>query len=298
MTRQALGKGLNALIPSSEPAKVESSTAGKRVIDVEISSIKRNPRQPRFHINDEKLSDLAESIKENGIIQPVIVRRFEDGYELIAGERRTLAAKKAGFELVPAIVYNVSNQESLEFALVENVQRDDLNPLELGKAYKMLMDEFDMTQEQVAEKVGKDRASIANYIRILGLPNKVKQMILDDKLSFGHARALLAINGEAEQSILASLAVKEDLSVRQCENLATSRSLKVKKHKVKKRSTASGTATDDYHLKSLEERLQHVLGTKVKISSKKKGGRIEIEYYTLDELDRILELFDIDPYEE
>ncbi len=298
MPRQALGKGLNALIPGPEQKSVEVPTSGKKVVDIEIDTIKRSPRQPRFHMDEDKLSDLAGSIKENGIIQPVIVRKVDDGYELIAGERRTLAAKKAGFDLVPAIVYNVSNQESLEFALIENVQRDDLNPLELGKAYKMLMDDFDLTQEQVAEKVSKDRASIANYVRILGLPEKVKQMILDGKLSFGHARALLSISDEAQQMILASLVVKEELSVRQCENLASSRTIGVKRQKSRKSSTPAQPVEVDHHLKSLEEKLQHVLGTKVKISPKKKGGSIEIEYYSLDELERILELFDIDPYEE
>ena len=296
MSRQALGRGLEALIPSAGYGDHELPSAGKKVLDIEVDQIKRNPRQPRTHVDEDSLASLAESIREKGIIQPIIVRKIDDGYELIAGERRTLAAKKAGFDLVPAIVYNVSNQESLEFALIENIQRDDLNPLELGKAYKMLMEDFSLTQEQVAEKVGKDRASIANYIRILGLPAKIRQMILEDKLSFGHARALTGLEQESEQMMLAALVVKEGLSVRQCENLASSRTIKAGRRK--RRKAAAEPATVDYQTKSLEEKLQHILGTKVRIRPKKKGGNIEIEYYTFEELDRILELFDIDPYGE
>jgi len=298
MPRQALGKGLNALIPSNNQEEIDATGTGKMVVDVSIDRIKRNPLQPRLHVDEEKLADLAESIKENGIIQPIIGRKVGEAYELIAGERRTLAAKKAGFDLVPAIVYNVSDQESLEFALVENVQRDDLNALELGQAYKMLMDEFSLTQDQVAEKVGKDRASVANYIRILGLPGKIKKMVLDGELSFGHARALLSIDDEVQKLMLATLVVKESLSVRQCENLTQSRSLRTRKRKSRKAAVQPGVDAPDYHIKSLEEQLQQVLGTKVKITPKKKGGSIEIEYYSLDELDRILELFDIERFEE
>lgn len=293
--RQALGRGLNALIPGSEQMPVETEPTSKRVVNIEINSIKRNPNQPRLSINEEKLTELSESIKEKGIIQPIIVRKTDDGYELIAGERRTLAARKAGFEMVPAIIYNVSNEESLEFALIENIQRDDLNPLELANAYQMLINEFNLTQEEVSAKVGKDRASVANYLRLLALPQRVKQLVSEGKLSFGHARALLSLEDEAEQVLLAGIAVKEDLSVRQCENLVMSRSLKGKRQKQRKLPGRKNAVEIDYDVNSLEEKLQSAIGTKVKITPKKKGGLIEIEYYSLDELERIIEFFEIEP---
>ena len=232
---------------------------------------------------EEKLIELSESIKEKGIIQPVIVRKIDDGYELIAGERRTRAAKKAGFDMVPAIIYNVTNEESLLFALIENIQREDFIPLELANAYQMLMNEFSLTQEEVAVRVGKDRASVANYLRLRSLPETVKEFIAGGRLSFGHAKALLMLAKPEEQEILAGLVVKEGLSVRECESIALKRTRKEKK----RRQKTTG-ATVDFDVASLEERLQHALRTKVKIRPRKKGGVIEIEYYTLDELDGIL----------
>jgi ParB family transcriptional regulator, chromosome partitioning protein len=295
MPRQALGKGLSALIPSSEQEPViEIEPTGKKVVKIEIASIRRNPHQPRMKINEEKLTELAESIKEKGIIQPIIVRKTDDGYELIAGERRTLAAKRAGFDMVPAIVYSISNEESLEFALIENIQRDDLNAMELANAYQMLMDEFNLTQEEVSTRVGKERASVANYLRLRALPEKVKQLILDGELSFGHARTLLTLNNAEEQIMLALLVVKEGLSVRECESLAMKQTNRGRSRKQKKNSGAD-TYELDYDIASLEQKLQERLGTKVKIRPKKKGGVIEIEYYTLDELDGILEALAIKP---
>ena len=287
-SRLALGRGLEALIPVSNHNTVETEPASKKIINIEINRIKQNPHQPRTKIDEESLAELTESIKEKGIIQPVIVRKVDDGYELIAGERRTRAAKKAGLDMVPAIIYNVGDEESLIFALIENIQRQDLNPLELANAYQMLMDEFNLTQEQVSARVGKERASVANYLRLRNLPQSVKQFISEGKLSFGHAKALMMLNKPEEQEILASLVVKEGLSVRECESLA----LKKAKNQKKRRpgSNTGQTTTIDFDIKDLEEKLQQTVGTKVRIRRRKRGGVIEIEYYTLDEFDGIMKL--------
>lgn len=291
-SRVALGRGLEALIPVSNHTTVETEPAGKKIINIEINRIKQNPHQPRTKIDEESLAELSESIKEKGIIQPVIVRKVDDGYELIAGERRTRAAKKAGFEMVPAIIYNVGDEESLIFALIENIQRQDLNPLELANAYQILMDEFNLTQEQVSARVGKERASVANYLRLRNLPESVKQLIAEGKLSFGHAKALMMLNKPEEQEILASIVVKEGLSVRECESLALKKAKNQKKRR--SRSNTGQTATIDFDIKDLEEKLQQTVGTKVRIRRRKKGGVIEIEYYTLDELDGIIRLLGLE----
>lgn len=291
MPRQALGRGLGALIPGPDQLAIEIEPTGKKIVNIEINSIRQNPYQPRTKIDEERLSELSESIKEKGIIQPVIVRKIDDGFELIAGERRTLAAKKAGFDMVPAIIYNIGNEESLEFALIENIQREDLNPLELSNAYQLLMEQFSLTQEQVSAKVGKERASVANYLRLRNLPEKIRQFISDGKISFGHAKALLMLSKPEEQEILASLVVKEGLSVRECESIALKQT---KREKNRKRKNTTQTSTVDFDIRDLEEKLQQAIGTKVKIRPKKRGGVIEIEYYTLDELDGIMRLIGLE----
>jgi len=284
MVRKALGKGLDALIPDMKPSvEVEE----KQVINLSITDIKRNRYQPRAIFDDQKLKELTESIKQNGIIQPIIVRRLKDGFELIAGERRVRAARKAGHTTVPALVIDAEEEDVLALALVENIQRDDLNPLEHARAFKLLTNEFKMTQEQIAEKIGKDRTTITNYLRILSLPKKVKDLIAMGKLSFGHARALLSLDNSKAQQIIATDVVKKALSVRECEKLVARK----KSSKAELKTAAKGK---DPYLLILENRLQQILGTRVKIVSRIKGGKIEIEYYSDDDLDRILIFFNLE----
>ena len=279
MARKALGKGLEALIGD---AGEFPEAVGREVLDLEIEQIKRSPLQPRTRFDAGRLDELARSIKERGVIQPVTVRRRVDGYELVAGERRVLAAKKAGFETVPALVIEANDEETLELALIENIQRDDLNPIEYARAYHEMVTRFELTQEQVAKRVGKDRASVANYLRLLSLPETVRDLIAEEKLSFGHARALLGTSTAAEQLRLARRIMAQGLSVREVEALVAG---------TKRRPTArrrSTTASKSVHVTELEARLRNVLKTKVTLVERGKGGRIQIDYHSLDELEYIL----------
>ncbi len=276
-TRQALGKGLGALIPE----KPSSEPEGKRVYHFcGIEEIKPNPHQPRKNFVDEQLKELVDSIREKGILQPLIVRRKSEGFELIAGERRWRAAQKAGMKEVPIIIKDVSESEMLELSLIENIQREDLNPIEEAEAFKGLMEQFQLTQEEISQKVGKDRATIANTIRLLKLPPEIKQSLTDGKITMGHARAFLSLEGTDKQRLLLKKLLSSDLSVRQIENLV--RRLRSKHSPARKKPHSDWT--------SLIEELQRTLGTKVKIVGKRHRGRIEIEYFSPDELDRIIEL--------
>jgi len=276
-TRQALGKGLGALIPE----KPSSEPEGKRVYHFcGIEEIKPNPHQPRKNFVDEQLKELVDSIREKGILQPLIVRRKSEGFELIAGERRWRAAQKAGMKEVPIIIKDVSESEMLELSLIENIQREDLNPIEEAEAFKGLMEQFQLTQEEISKKVGKDRATIANTIRLLKLPPEIKQSLTDGKITMGHARAFLSLEGTDKQRLLLKKLLSSDLSVRQIENLV--RRLRSKHSPARKKPHSDWT--------SLIEELQRTLGTKVKIVGKRHRGRIEIEYFSPDELDRIIEL--------
>jgi ParB family chromosome partitioning protein len=268
--KTALGKGLEALIPEK----------GDEVLYLDINRIFPGEQQPRKTFRDEPLKELAASIKEKGVLQPVIVSHAGDGtFRLITGERRWRAATLAGLKKIPALIKNVASKESLEIALIENIQREDLNPIETAEAFSRLIEDFNITQEELSGKVGKDRATIANYIRILKLPEEVKSFIYNGSLSMGHAKALLTIDGKTHQIETARKIVKKGLSVREAEALS---------QRISKPSKA--IVTRDTQISSLEEKLIRSLGTKVRIVHKGKKGRIEIEYYSLDELDRLLEI--------
>lgn len=276
-TRQALGKGLGALIPEKPSPEVE----GKGYLHFcGIEEISPNPFQPRRAIDEEHLSELVESIREKGILQPLVVRRKRDGYELIAGERRWRAAQKAGIKEVPIIIKDVPESEILELSLIENIQRDDLNPIEEAEAFRRLIDQFHLTQEEVSRRVGKDRTTITNTIRLLKLPPEIKQSLAEGRISMGHARAFLGLDGQEKQRQAFKKVLARSLSVRQTESL-------VKKLRSKRQAWPSQNKQE---WEPLEEQLQRILGTKVRIVGKKKRGRIEIEFYSYDELERIIDL--------
>ncbi|MEK6582300.1 MAG: ParB/RepB/Spo0J family partition protein [Nitrospirota bacterium] len=274
--KTALGKGLEALIPEK----------GEELLYLEINRIFPGGEQPRKTFNDSSLKELAVSIKEKGVLQPVIVSRLGDGsFRLVAGERRWRASQLAGLKKIPAIVKNVASRDALEIALIENIQREDLNPVETAEAFNKLLKDFNLTQEELSEKVGKERATVANYLRLLKLPEEIKSLISDGSLSMGHARAVLSIEGRAHQIEAVRKIITKGLSVREAEALVKNISLagtkKLKGHKAHKTP----------EIASLEDKLIKSLGTKVRIHHKgKKGGKIEIEYYSLDELDRLLEI--------
>jgi len=276
--KRGLGKGLGALIPENEE-KLDNS-----VIEIKLTDVEPNEKQPRREFDDEALKDLAESIKEHGVVQPIIVRRLGNGYQIIAGERRWRASRLAGNRTIPAIVKECTNLEVMELALIENLQREDLNSIEEALAYKSLIEEYKMTQEEISKQIGKSRPAIANSLRLLQLPQNIKDMIATGKISQGHARALLAIEGEKRQLEIAEKIVEQQLNVRQIEKLA----------KAEKKIDKKEKEPDSYQLeiKQLEERLKTALGTRVIIQHKNNKGKIEIEYYSNDELDRIIELME------
>ncbi len=270
--KPALGRGLNALIPE------------KGMKEIEVSLIKPGPEQPRKDFDKKGLQELAQSIKEKGVLQPIIVRKAEGGgYYLIAGERRWRAAKAAGLKKIPAIIKDVDSSSALELALVENIQRDDLNPLEMAEAFKRLIEEYGYTQEELSKRVGKDRATIANYLRILGLPPEIRELIVKDSISIGHAKAILSLPNRAAQIEVARQVVSKGLSVRETETLCAQK-------RPNRPSKGRKKAEKDPNIVALEDKLKRSLGTKVQIRHKGKRGKIEIEYYSLDELDRLLEI--------
>ena len=276
--KPALGKGLSALIP--EKKKIDT----KSVFELELNSIVPNEYQPRRIFNDKALNDLVSSIKEKGVIQPVIVRKTAGNvYQLIAGERRWRSAKLAGLDRIPVIVKDAAPVEALELALIENIQREDLNPLETAEAFHRLIKDFDLTHDDLSRKVGKDRATVTNYIRILKLPANIRKWIAEGSLSIGHAKALLQVDNQRLQIEIAAKIIHKGLSVREAEALC------------KKGSSGTGRSrkktAKDPQIASLEEKMMHSLGTKVRLIHKSnKKGRIEIEYYSLDELDKLLEI--------
>ena len=279
MENRALGKGLSALIPE----KVDLAK-GDVVTYLKTDMIKGNSLQPRTNYNDAKLNDLKASIKEKGVLQPILVREKHDGYEVIAGERRLRAARLLDIKEVPVIIKNVNDQEALVIALVENIQREELNPVEEAEAYKKLIEEFNYTQETVAQSVGKERSTITNTLRLLKLPSEIIKSVYQGNLSFGHARTLLGIDHSSEQIRLFQLTVKKGLSVRELENLV--KSFQEKGGKRRERSTVKS----NHEIIALEEDLQRILGTKVRILFQKKRGKIVIEYYSSDDLERIMRL--------
>jgi len=273
MTKKALGKGLGAFIPEEFGILKED-----RYEEIEIEKIRPNPNQPRTMFDEGAIDELAQSIKETGIIQPILVVPEDDHYKIIVGERRWRAAQKAGLRFVPAIVRNITPEKQLEISLIENIHREDLNPLEVAQAFNDLAETLGLTQQEIADKVGKDRASVANYIRLLKLPEEVKKFIREDKISMGHARALLALENEQEQIEVANLVVKKGLSVRETEKIV---------QKYKTRAPRIQKSLQDPDLKALEEELVKHFGTKVVISGNRQNGSIRIFYFSLDDLNRV-----------
>jgi len=276
--RPALGRGLSALIPDT-PAPAAPAQA-ERTLDVDSDLLRPNKFQPRTQMDDERIDDLARSIRANGIIQPILVRKVEQGYEIIAGERRWRAAQRAGLHRVPVVVRDIPEDRLLAVALIENIQREDLNPIEEAHAYRRLADEFHLTQEQIADAVGKDRSSIANIVRLLRLPQEVRGNVASNALSMGHARAILALADEAAQLRLARDVIARSLSVRETEALVKKAAAPEEKKPEKK---------IDVHTRAAEDKLRMSLGTRVRINRKGKGGRIEIEFVNEDELHRLYE---------
>jgi len=273
MGRQALGRGLEALIPL---AKGEPG-----IVDIPLAEIRPSPFQPRKRFDDKKLDELAASIRAQGILSPVIVRQIPGGYELVAGERRLRATERAGLERIPAVVREMSNAGMLEVALIENVQREDLNPVEEAEVYRRLIEEFGLTQEEMAARVGKDRASIANTLRLLKLPHPIREDLIEGAMSAGHGRALLGLEGRDLQLTAREAVIRRGLSVRATELL-------VKRLK-------SGPAAQDRTIRrkapglaQAEEQLRRTLATKVRIIRRGQRGRIEVEFYSEDDLDRLV----------
>lgn len=278
MARRGLGKGLEALIPG----EYQQEPAGG-ANQIPINHIRPNPSQPRMEMTDESLQELAASIREHGIIQPLILTRDDgdDHYTLIAGERRLRAAKIAGLESVPAIIREASEQERLELALIENIQRENLTPLESAEAYQRLNDEFGLNQDQIAERVGKSRVAVTNTIRLLKLPDEAKKAMNEGKISEGHGRALLGLNTAQAQTAALQIIVKNELNVRQTEEL-------VRKLSGIKPKTESVKATKSPEVRALEEELRSCLGTKVSLNPSGKGGSITIHYYSEEELEALI----------
>ena len=285
--RPALGRGLSALIPAARqaPAPAPASPPAPprdlaRPTELDIDLLAPNPRQPRQHIEETHLDELAQSIRSHGLIQPIVVRRVDERYEIVAGERRWRAAQRAGLLKVPVVVRNVPDEKLLEVALIENIQRENLNAIEEAQAYRRLTDELGLSQEQVASAVGKDRATVANYIRLLKLPVEVRNDLAAGSLSMGHARAILALPDEAAQRRIARDVVARELSVRETEGL------------VKRETTPRVPPPPrriDPNTRAAEEQLKLALGTRVSIIRKGRGGRIEIQFASEAELQRLYE---------
>ena len=278
--RPALGKGLSALIPDAPEPGISPA-------DVDIDRLAPNDFQPRAHVDEERLEELARSIKANGIIQPIVVRKVGDRFQIIAGERRWRAALKAGLLRVPIVVRDVApgqERSLLEMALIENIQREDLNPIEEALAYRRLADEFQLTQEDIAVAVGKDRATIANHVRLLRLPDEVKADVAAGTLSMGHARALLGLPSDSDQRVLAREIIARNLSVRETESMVK----KIADGEAARVAPAPAKPVD-VHTRAAEERLRLALGTRVRIVRRGPRGRIEIDFNSEDELIRIYE---------
>lgn len=288
--RGGLGKGLDSLIPDHKTVKtterkkqeVEEKKEGEQLIN--INKIEPNHEQPRRNFEEDSLLELADSIKQFGVLQPLIVQKRHDYYEIIAGERRWRAAKMAGIKEIPVIIKEYTKREAVEIALIENIQRENLNPIEEAMAFKRLLTEFSLKQDEVAERVSKSRTTVTNSMRLLKLDERVQQMIVDDMISTGHARTLLAIEDHEEQYNLANKIFDEKLSVRETEKL-------IKELKNPKKEKEKKVIEHDFIYKDLEERMKTVMGTKVHVNPKTNGkGKIEIEYYSDEELERIFEL--------
>jgi len=272
------------LIPETKAKRADSevvSEGKEAIVYLETSEIQTGRYQPRADFNEEKLQELVASVREKGVVQPLLAKRTQAGFELIAGERRLRAAKAVGIQKIPVILKEVDDASAVELALIENIQRENLNPIEEAKAYARLGKEFNLTQEKIAQAVGKDRTSVTNTLRLLNLPEKIQQLILTGMLTMGHARALLSVPDERKQIKLAEKIIQKRLSVREVEQL-------VKPHMVQR--AASPQPATDPHAKAVEEDLQEALGTKVKIQHGKKRGKLLIEYYSPSDLERIVNI--------
>lgn len=288
--KTGLGRGLNTLIPSAPAKDTESEKILKKEeqtrseIIVPILKVEPNPDQPRRQFDEDSLQELADSIKQYGILQPLIVKKHEKFYEIIAGERRWRAAKLAGLMEVPVLIRDYAENEIVEIALIENIQREDLNPIEEALAYKRLMEEFSLKQDQVAAKVSKSRASITNSLRLLKLDQRVQNLLSEEMITTGHARALLAINDPDQQYEIAMKVFDEKLSVREIEKLVKQMSKK------KKETPKEENKVQEYLFANIEESLKQALGSKVNIKNRNDKGKIEIEYYSKEELDRLVDM--------
>ena len=293
MAARGLGKGLDSLIPNAVgEAKVKKEPAKETVIEkkepetlVKITMVEPNRKQPRKNFDEDALQELSDSIKQFGLLQPILVQDRKDHYEIIAGERRWRAAKLAGLKEIPVIIRDYSDQEIMEISLIENIQREDLNPIEEAQAYKRLLTEFNLKQDEVAERVSKSRAAVTNSIRLLKLSDEVQQMVIDDMISTGHARTLLAVEDKEEQYNLAQKIFDEKLSVRDVEKLVKNL------HKPEKVTKKTDNKAMEAIYQDIEEKLKQRLSTKVIVTSKGEGaGKIEIEFYNNEDLDRILDM--------
>ena len=281
--KKVLGRGLGALIPQrqEQPAPPPEVRATQGLAEIPISQIQPNPYQPRKTFNEASIEELARSVREHGIVQPLVVTRAGDKYKLIAGERRFRAAQKAGLTTVPALIKEMMQEgDALQIALIENIQREDLNPIEEALAYHQLHDEFQLTQEEISKRVGKERSTVANFLRLLKLPDSVKKLLAAGQLSMGHARALLAIESAKKQEQLAERVVRKNLNVRQTEMMASESSPKAAEKKEKEK---------DVFTRDAEDKLQRTLRTKVEIDRRRRGGVIHIRYGSEDELIRVVD---------
>ena len=274
MKKNGLGKGLGALIRENEQDVTSTVT------ELKITELEANQNQPRRYFDDQALQELSNSIKEHGVVQPIIVRKQDDNYQIVAGERRWRAARLAGLKTVPVVVKDYSNVQVMEIALIENLQRQDLNSIEEAFAYKSLIEEHDMTQENISGRIGKSRSAIANTLRLLNLPEEIRSMVVHGKISAGHARALLTVENKIKQMEIAQKIIDQQLNVRDIEKLVMQKDKTEQKKDNKK----------DVEIIELEEQLKKTFATKVNILHKKNKGKIEIEYYSNDDLERILEL--------
>jgi ParB family transcriptional regulator, chromosome partitioning protein len=275
MTRRALGRGLSALLS-------DTTANGDELLEVDIGLIEPNPDQPRTHFGENRLEELAQSIKANGLVQPILLRRTASGrYQLVAGERRWRAAQRAGMQRISAVIRNIPDSKLLELALVENIQRQELNPIEEALAYQRLIQQLNLTQDEVAARVGKERSSIANYLRLLKLPESIRALLEAETISMGHARALLGLASDAERARLVEEIVTRGMTVRETEQ-AVKRSLSGEKTRV-----SSTPVENDANIRAAELRMKRLLGTRIRIQLSQHGGRIEISFSSMGELDRI-----------